>query len=179
MVGYAITCTADTTTPGDTRPMRLHELLDLIQDAPKPAVLVAQYAGPDLQRSCLIGDMFAATLQKLGVVGMVTELGGRDFRGIQERAPGFQLFCPGSVASHGYGVFHDFNLTVSVCGLTVQPGDLLHGDSNGLVHVPTEVAIDVVDQSRRLLEEEAAFFDFLHSDAYSYEGLKQRMGRKE
>ena len=30
-VGYAITCTADTTTAGDTRPMRLHELLDMIK----------------------------------------------------------------------------------------------------------------------------------------------------
>ena len=178
-VGSAITCTADTTTAGDTCPMRLHELLDMIKDAPKPAVLVAQYVGSDRQRSCLIGDMFAATLQKLGVVGMITELGGRDFRGIEERAPGFQLFCPGSVVSHGYGVFHDFNLTVSVCGLTVQPGDLLHGDANGVVHVPTEIAGDVVAQSKRVLEEEAAFFDFLHSDAYSYEGLKQRMGRKD
>ena len=179
MVGYAITCTADTTTAGDNRPMRFHELLDIIHDAPKPAVLVAQYVGPDRQRTCLIGDMFAATLQKLGAVGMVTELGGRDFRGIEERAPGFQLFCPGSVVSHGYGVYHDFNLTVSVCGLTVQPGDLLHGDANGIVHVPIEIAEDVVAQSQRVLEEEAAFFDFLHSDVYSYEGLKQRMGRKD
>ena len=55
---------------------------------------------------------------------------------VQQRAPGFQVFYPGSVISHGYGAYVDFDIEVSVCGLTVQPGDLLHGDENGLVQVP-------------------------------------------
>ena len=179
MVGYAVTCTADTTTPGDDRPMRMHELLDAIHEAPKPAVLVVQYAGNDRMRSYKAGDMFCTALQKLGVVGLVTDMGNRDLKGIQERAPGFQVFCPGVVVSHGYGVYVEFNTTVSVCGLTVSPGDLVHGDDNGVVQVPLEVAERVVERAREVQKEEAAYFDFMRSDSYSYEGLRQRLGRKD
>lgn len=179
MVGFAVTATQDTTTAGDNRPMRLHELFDMVQAAPKPTILAVQYMGADRLRSCLAGDMFCSALQKLGAVGLLTDLGSRDFQGIRQRAPGFQLFCPGAVVSHGYGAYLDLDVSVSICGLTIQPGDLLHGDANGVVSIPLAVAEDVVEQAKRVLETEASYFDFLTGDGYSYEGLKQRMGRHE
>ncbi|MFH1927351.1 MAG: hypothetical protein ABIK79_04135 [Chloroflexota bacterium] len=176
LVGYAVTCTEDTTTAGDKRPMRLHDVLDAVQAAPKPVVLVVQYVGPDRLRSCMAGDMFCSALQKLGAVGLVTDMGNRDASGIQERAPGFQVFSPGWVVSHGHGVFLDINVAVSVCGLTIQPGDLLHGDENGLLTVPAEVAERALARAREIQEIEGEFFDFLQSSSYTYEGLKSRMG---
>jgi regulator of RNase E activity RraA len=179
MVGYAVTAIADTTTAGDNRPMRLHELMDIVQGAPKPVIPVVQYVGPDRLRSCFAGDMLASGLQKMGAVGLVTDMGVRDLKGIQRRAPGFQVFCPGSVVSHGYGVYLEFNLSVSICGLTVQPGDLLHGDENGLLTVPLEITEELVGQARRVQQVEGEYFDFLSGNAYTYEGLKSRMGRRD
>ena len=179
MVGFAVTATQDTTSAGDDRPMRLHEVLDMVHAAPKPVILAVQYTGADRMRSCLAGDMFCSALQKLGGVGIVTDLGSRDFQGIQQRAPGFQLFCPGAVVSHGYGAYTNVGTTVSIYGLTIQPGDLLHGDANGVVSIPLSIAEDVVVQAQRVLETETSYFDFLASDQYSYEGLKKRMGREE
>jgi regulator of RNase E activity RraA len=176
MVGFAVTATHDTTSAGDDRPNRLHDVLDMVAAAPKPVVLAVQYTGGDRLRSCLAGDMFCSALQKLGGVGIVTDLGSRDFHGIQQRAPGFQLFCPGAVVSHGHGVFTNLDITVSIYGLTIQPGDLLHGDVNGVVSIPLAIAEDVVDQAQRVLEAERSYFDFLASDQFSYEGLRQRMG---
>ena len=72
----------------------------------------------------------------------------------------------------------DFDVTVSVCGLTVQPGDLLHGDENGLVKIPLDVKEAVVDQAKRVQETEAEYFDFVRN-SYTYEGLKRRMGRHD
>ena len=179
MVGFAVTATQDTTTAGDDRPMRLHDVMDMVLAAPKPTVLAVQNMGADRMRSCLAGDMFCSALQKLGAVGLVTDSGSRDFQGIRQRAPGFQLFCPGAVVSHGYGVYTNLGITVSICGLTIQPGDLLHGDANGVVSIPLAIAEEVVEQAQRVLETETSYFDFLASDGYSYEGLKQRMGRHE
>ena len=179
MVGFAVTATQDTTSAGDDRPMRLHEVLDMVHAAPKPVILAVQYTGADRMRSCLAGDMFCSALQKLGGVGIVTDLGSRDFQGIEQRAPGFQLFCPGAVVSHGYGSYTNLDITVSIYGLTIQPGDLLHGDANGVVKVPLAIAEDVVVQAQRVLATETSYFDFLASDQYSYEGLQQRMGRPE
>ena len=177
MVGYAVTCTADTTTPGDNRPMNLGQVLDVVQASPKPAVLVIKHTGPDRLRTAFVGDMFCATLQKLGAVGVVTDGGNRDRRGIRQRTPGFQIFSPGWVVSHGYGVYLDLNVTVSICGLTIQPGDLLHGDESGLLTIPLEIANGVLDQAKLIREREIAFFEYLQSSEYTYEGLLNRMGR--
>jgi regulator of RNase E activity RraA len=175
MVGYAVTCTADTSTPGDDRPMRLVDVVDVIAAAPKPCVLVIQYKGPDRRRSCFVGDMFCTWLQNLGGVGMVTDGGYRDQAGIAERAPNLQIFAGGTVVSHGHGAFLDFNVTVSVCGLTIRPGDLLHGDANGLVSVPEEIAAEVIDQAAVVREAEAAYFDFLQGKNFSVGELKRRL----
>ena len=175
MVGYAVTCTSDTTTPWEKRPMNFDNLLDAVQAAPKPAVLVTKYIGPDRLRSAFLGDMSCTTLQKLGVVGAVTDGGNRDKSGIRRRAPGFQIFSPGWVVSHGYGVLFDFGVTVSVCGLTIEPGDLLHGDENGLLKVPLDIAESVVEQARLVQEAEREYFDFLQSTSYTFEELKRRI----
>ena len=175
MVGYAVTCTADTTTPGRSGPMRLDRVLDMVHGAPKPAVLAIQFDGADRAKSCIAGDMFTTALAKLGVAGLVTDMGARDMRQIHERAPDFQLFCPGAVVSHGYGVFLEFDVDVSICGLTIRPGDLLHGDDSGLLTIPIEIADAVAERAGATRQSEADYFEFLEND-FSYEGLKGRLG---
>ena len=54
MVGYALTATADGTTPGDTRPSRVDECMERIAAVPKPTVLVIQHVGPDRRRACSV-----------------------------------------------------------------------------------------------------------------------------
>ena len=175
MVGYAITATADTTTPGDTRTSRVDDLVGVIDAAPKPSVLVVQHVGHDRKRCCKFGDMFCTIAQKLGCVGIVTDANGRDRSGIRARTPDFHVFSTGWVVSHGYGVYIDFNTTVSVCGLTISPGDVLHGDESGLVSIPHRIADDVVKRAEGVREEEAEYFDFLESDRFNMEELKRRI----
>ncbi|MAG36089.1 MAG: hypothetical protein CL878_07590 [Dehalococcoidia bacterium] len=175
MVGYALTARADGTTPGDTRPSRVDDFVELIEAAPKPVALVVQHVGPDRKRSCLIGDMFCTIAQKFGAVGMVTDSNGRDPAGIRMRTPEFHLFTTGWVVSHGYPVYVDFHSTVSICGLTVSPGDLLHGDASGLVSIPTDIAGDLVKRAQAVREEEADYFAFLDSDRFSLEEVKRRI----
>lgn len=175
MVGYALTVTADTTTPGDTRTSRVDDLVEAIDLAPKPSVLVVQHVGHDRRRCCFFGDMFCTIAQKLGCVGFVTDGNGRDQSAIRRRTPDFHVFSTGWVVSHGYGVYIDFNATVSICGLTISPGDLLHGDESGLVSVPIDIASDVVERAEAVVEEEAEYFDFLESDRFNMAELKRRI----
>ena len=173
LVGYAITCTTDTTTPGDRRPSRNDELVELVDAAPKPSVLVAQHLGHERRRCCLFGDMFCTALDRLGCAGIVTDANGRDRSGIRRRAPEFHVFSTGWVASHGYGAYIDFGTTTSICGLTIRPGDLLHGDESGLVSVPIDIAEDVVKRAEAVRAEETEYFDFMESDACTAEELKR------
>jgi regulator of RNase E activity RraA len=176
MVGYAVTCTGDTTANNDDRPRRLGDLLDHLRAAPKPAVLVIQYQGSDRLRSCFIGDMMAKAMHKLGVVGIVTDGGFRDKKGIKRHAPNLQVFSPGTVVSRGHGAFLDFGIPVSVCGLEIEAGDLLHGDANGLLTIPRAIAADVVDRANDVVEQERKYFELLDRDDFQIDNLKQAFG---
>lgn len=42
----------------------------------------------------------------------------------------------GVVASHAYFHIVRVNVPVQIEGMVVQPGDVLHGDENGLISIP-------------------------------------------
>jgi len=175
LVGFAVTAMGDTTLPGDTRPSRVGEVVELIEASPAPRVLVVQHSGHDRRRACMFGDMFATILDKLGVTGIVSDMNARDRVGIRQRAPEFHLFTAGWVVSHGAPRYVDLNTVVTVCGLTVHPGDLLHGDESGLVSIPLNMVDDVIKQAQKVREHEAEYFDFLQSGRFNMEELKRRI----
>jgi regulator of RNase E activity RraA len=176
MVGYAVTCTQDSTTPGLREKTRTNEFLDVLAAAPKPTVVVIQDVGTDPSRSCFAGDMIIAAYQKLGATGLVTDGGIRDVTGIRRQAPGFQVFAPGAVASHGSSAKIDIGVPVSVGGLSIGPGDLLHGDESGLVKVPLDIAEAVVEQGELVKAAEAELFEFLRGRTPSLEEIKAKIG---
>ena len=85
MVGYALTATADSTTPGDKRISRVDDLVAQIDAARNPVILVVQHLGHDRKRCCLFGDQFCTIAEKLGAVGIVTDANCRDRTGIRKR----------------------------------------------------------------------------------------------
>ncbi len=175
MVGYAVTCTADSTTAGPKRKTNLHDVFDAIVASPKPVVVVIQNVGPDVERSCFLGDMVCAAAQRLGAVGIVTDGGLRDRTGIRERAPGFQLFSTGVVVSHGTSIYIDVNLPVTINSLDIQPGDLLHGDESGLVKIPFDIAEKVPAQSQQVIDRETRLFDLLADENVTLETIKENL----
>ena len=175
MVGYAVTCTADSTSPAPKQKNVRDELFEAIQAAPKPAIVVIKDIGPHRLRSCHAGDVVSSIFYKLGAVGLVTDGGVRDLTGIHERVPAFQVFAAGQVVSHGLPVFLEIGVTVSVCGLTVRPGDLLHGDANGLVSVPADIAAQVAAQAQKVWNRESGIVTYLSQTDFSLEELKRRL----
>ena len=177
MVGYAVTCTADSTYPGKPRVNKLSEFIDAVAAAPKPAVVAIQNTGHDALKSCFIGDMICAVYQKLGAVGVVTDGGYRDLQGIRKRAPGFHVFGPGCVVSHGNVVIMDIGVPVTVGGMPVEPGDLLHGDDNGVLRIPNGRAADVVEQAKVVRDVEGRLFDYLEkNESVTAADLKRELG---
>jgi 4-hydroxy-4-methyl-2-oxoglutarate aldolase len=176
MLGYAVTCTADTSMPGDTRPGGLGRIWEALESAPRPAVLVIQHTGHDRLRSCMAGDMVCTGLQAYGAAGLVTDAGIRDLGGIRARTQDFQLFAAGFVVAHGHTAFIDVNVPVSICGLPIKPGDVLHGDDSGLVSIPLQIAGQLADAAQAVRAREKEYFDFMQSSDFNFEGLRQRLG---
>jgi regulator of RNase E activity RraA len=86
------------------------------------------------------------------------------------------MFAMGAVASAGVPVVVDVGVTVSICGMTISPGDLLHGDENGLISIPHEIAQKVADEGRAVLQKEESKVDFLRSEKFSLERLAEMSG---
>jgi 4-hydroxy-4-methyl-2-oxoglutarate aldolase len=174
MVGYAVTCTLDSTTPGGRRPSKLHDLLDLLAAAAKPAIVVCQSVGPDPLRTCFIGEVSALVYSRLGAVGVVTDAANRDREGIHRRSPALQVFSPGWVASHGNGgSIVDLDLPVSISGLVIEPGILLHGDANGLLTIPLAIAAALADEAARVRETERLTFRRLSEEPLRMQTIKE------
>ena len=173
-VGFAVTCTVDTTTPARDPQAGLGPLARAIEVAPQPVVVVMQATGQDHLRSCHIGDMLSTVFQRLGAVGAVADAGVRDLAGIAERAPGFQIFAAGTVVSHGAYRIVEVGGQVSIRGLPIAPGDLLHGDANGLLTVPRAIAGRVAARARQIHKSDAAFAEFVKGPEFSTRQLAKR-----
>ena len=151
-VGYAVTCTVDSTSEG-RQGIGFQRLYELLTKAPKPAIVVMQDVGPDRLHSCHAGEIMSTTMKRLGAVGILTDGGLRDVREVRVLG-GFQYFCAGLVVSHGNPICVSVGDDVTISGMCVRMGDLLHGDVNGVVHIPDECAGQVADAAYRVWAEE-------------------------
>jgi regulator of RNase E activity RraA len=117
-------------------------------------VLVVDSGGrPD---AAVIGDIVGATISDLGCVGLVVDGAVRDVDGLDE--VGLPTFArnahPAIGSKQGPGAI---NVTVQCDGVTVRPGDVVRGDSSGLVVVPREQLAAVVEATRAVAERETAW----------------------
>jgi len=86
-------------------------------------------------------------LRALGCAGAVTNGSVRDLPAVRDL--GFQMFAGGPTVSHVYLHIVEVAAPVLVGGLTVQSGDLLHGDRHGVQLVPLAAASRIPEVAAR------------------------------
>jgi 4-hydroxy-4-methyl-2-oxoglutarate aldolase len=144
MLGYAVTCKGDSTSEGKDRREHTELYRAVAQLQPLPAVVVIGDDGDPsrINLSCHVGEMMATTMKRVGAVGLVTNGGIRDIREVTALG-GFGYFGRGLVVAHGQPCIYDIGATVNIGGMEVHPGDLLHGDENGITVIPAGIADQV------------------------------------
>jgi regulator of RNase E activity RraA len=110
-------------------------------------------------RSGTLGEILTARLKARGAAGLVTDGAVRDAAGI--RAVGLPAFVGGIHASASNTVHYaaDAGLPVQCGGITVCPGDILIGDSDGVVVIPREYAAKIADEAVHHGELEVYLFE--------------------
>src|SRR6476620_8816394 len=172
MVGYACTATFRAGSPprtGDSY-AGLVKQVELIAGAPGPAVVVFQ----DLDDPCVaatFGEVMCTTYRAFGCAGLITSGAGRDLDAVE--AIRFPCFTNGAICSHGYSQIAQLDVPVRVGGITINPGDLLHGDRNGVTTIPTELASAVADACPELMEAEAVVLNYLKSGKPDPKGFSE------
>jgi len=165
MLGYAVTCKGDSTTEGKNTPRAHQELYASIVAAPGPAIVVIQDDGRDRIHSCHAGEMMATTMKRFGAIGLLTDGGIRDI--VEVRAlGGFHYYGAGLVVAHGNPLIYDVGATVTISGVTIHAGDLLHGDENGITVIPEDVAAQVVEEAIKVRNAEQKRLKEILSDDF-------------
>ncbi len=134
--------------PGDN--IMIHAAVEMCRDGD---VLVVVNTAPSTHG--MFGDLLAGSLMARGVRGLVIDAGVRDTADL--RTMGFPVWsqyvsCQGTVKNTPGSV----NVPVVLGGLTVQPGDVVCADDDGVVVVARDDAAWALEQSEARLAKEAA-----------------------
>ena len=177
LCGYAVTVQAvtDTAEPcsREAGVEKYLQVCEALRTAPKPAVVVIQELGDRPRRSAHIGEVLATLFQRFGALGVVSDSAVRDMAEL--RGLGFQAFAPGTVASHANFRLEGVQVPVQVCGMLVRPGDLLHGDENGLINVPSQDRERLPKLADRVRAKEKLVLDYLKGEEVTLEGIRERL----
>jgi regulator of RNase E activity RraA len=160
MVGFATTATFRAAAPprgGDTY-MGLSAQVEKLAASRWPKVVVFQDLD-DPPVAATFGEVMATTYRAFGCVGLITSGAGRDLDQVEPLK--FPCFTSGTICSHGYTQIVELEVPVRVGGVWINPGDLLHGDRNGVTTIPLELAALVPDGCAAYMDAEAVVLNYL------------------
>jgi regulator of RNase E activity RraA len=85
----------------------------------------------------------------------------------------FPVFTSGAICAHGYCHIPSTQVPVRVGGVTVHPGDLLHGDRNGVTTVPVEIASEAAHACAEFAQAEKVISNYLETGDASVVGYAE------
>ncbi|HEV2698099.1 MAG TPA: RraA family protein [Terriglobales bacterium] len=154
--GYAVTVRLKK-DEGNTDPAALNGMLAAIDNGPTNSVYVMSVEdGADIAG---MGGLMGTAMMSRDYAGAVIDGGVRDVAYL--RKIGFPVYATGIVPStsvHHYRF--DSQKSIMCDGVTVNPGDIVTADSDGVVVVPREKATEVLASAQEL--------DFKEHSMYAY-----------
>ena len=167
MLGYAATGRMRYST-APVKGRAYHENIDwwrYVASLPEPRIMVVQDVDETPGGGALVGELHAVIGLALHCVGYVTNGSVRDLPGV--KATGFHLFAGGVAVSHQYAHITEFGKPVEIGGLSIQPGDLIHGDCHGVHQIPLSIAPDIPAMASEILNEELELKELCRSRLFS------------
>ena len=153
IAGYAVTCTYGLPDP-TFKALSLMDVLEAMDALGKPSIFCFEQQFPSelADKVGLSGGNMTSSMRACGAIGAVSNGPSRDIHEI--RPMGFQYMTRGICAGHGARAVHAVQVPVSISGMDVAPGEIVHMDENGAVKFPGDRLEEVVTNAKALLEEE-------------------------
>lgn len=174
MVGYARTATIRAAQPsGRDEKEELEVNLAYYRhmaQAPHPTISVIEDIDPTPGYGAWWGEVHTNMHKGLGSLGVVTNGSVRD---LDLCAEGFQLLAGSVGPSHAFNHCVETGIPVTVAGMRVHPGDLIHADRHGAVVVPAGIARAIPEIASRLAREEAVLIKASQRADFRWETLER------
>jgi regulator of RNase E activity RraA len=177
MVGFAKTATIktkDKVALGEaTYVGKRFDYLDYVAAAPTPSIVVIEdIDGEHVGFGAFWGEVQSNLHKALGCLGTITNGSIRDIPMIP---PGFQMLAGSFAPSHAYVHVVDHGLPVTIHGMAVASGDLLHADQHGAVVVPLETIAAMRPAFDKLTDQEARIIQAARAPGATVESIKAAM----
>ena len=180
MVGFARTATIRAMHPNDKRGQEAREIGDgyyryVDEGGPKPSIAIIQdLDGESRGYGSMWGEVNSNIHRGLGSLGVITDGSVRDLPDI---APGFQLLADRIGPSHAYVHTVAYACSVSVAGMRVVDGDLIHADQHGAVVIPLDVASQVPDAAAAIARRERVIIEAAQRPGFNMDALHKAQGQ--
>jgi regulator of RNase E activity RraA len=171
IVGFARTARIAGNAPPSEDPVEIRTrrmaYFKSMNDGPRPGVAVIEDIDGDAALGAWWGEVHAQVhKQVFGLSGAVTNGVLRD---LGDMPDGFPVLAGSVGPSHGFVHVHDIGTPVSIFGMAVNEGDLIHADRHGAVCVPRDIIPQLNDALDRLFAAEAVVLDPLKTGPVDFE----------
>ncbi|WAH95305.1 fumarylacetoacetate hydrolase family protein [Arthrobacter sp. MMS18-M83] len=117
-----------------------------------------------------VGDILALRAQMRGAAAIITDGGVRDYSAVAGLDMPTYFANPHPAVLGRRHIPWDTDITIACGGATVQPGDIIVADSDGILVIPPAIAGELVDECIEQEKEEAFIFEMVRQ-GNSVDGL--------
>ena len=179
IVGYARTATMRAFSTSSLSAAAAREqraaYYEYVGTGPGPRISVIQdLDGGNVGYGAFWGEVNSAVHKALGCLGVVTDGSIRD---IPQWAPDFQALAGSIGPSHAHVHVETYGDAVTIAGMTVRSGDLVHADRHGAIVIPFDVAAKLPEAAELLGRREAVILEIARSKEFTIEKLKTAMAK--
>jgi len=117
-----------------------------------------------------VGDILALRAQVRGAAAIITDGGVRDFTAVASLEMPTYFANPHPAVLGRRHIPWDTDITIACGGATVQPGDIIVADADGILVIPPAIAEELADDCIRQEQEETFIFEMVRQ-GNSVDGL--------
>ncbi len=174
IVGFArtakIAAVEPPTEPPEVIKARRMQYFREMAAGPRPSIAVIEDVDYPNAIGAWWGGVHTAVHHGLGLCGAVTNGVMRDLGDMQ---PGFTVVAGSIGPSHGFVHVRELGTPVSIMGMQVAQGDLVHADQHGALVIPPEVIPDLFSALTRMMETEAIILEPARQPGFTIEKLEE------
>ncbi|UWR63787.1 RraA family protein [Phaeobacter inhibens] len=173
MVGYArtarISALAPPTEPPEVIKARRMDYYRHMASGHRPAVTVVEDVDFPNCIGAYWGEINTTVHKGFGISGALTNGVMRDLGDLPE---GFPVIAGSIGPSHGFVHVKEIATPVTVFGLQIRDGDLVHADRHGALVIPPAVLPHLERAIRKLLETEKLVLDPAREEGFDFEAFE-------
>ncbi|MBE9638840.1 RraA family protein [Salipiger mangrovisoli] len=169
MVGYARTAKIAAVAPPEEAPeiikARRMAYYKYMAEAPAPSIAVVEDVDFPHAIGAYWGEINTTVHKGFGMSGALTNGVMRD---LGDLPTGFPVVAGSIGPSHGFVHVKEIDTPVTIFGLTVAPGDLVHADRHGALVIPVEVIPVLERRIAKLLETEKVVLGPARAEGFDF-----------